>query len=300
MFAWQAHAQQDRVYGFFMINKTAYNPSFTGSGKFFEATISRNQQWVGLEGSPTTTAFIAETPLRILDKKTGLGIVVHYDEMGFLRTGAAAASIATSFQLPFASLTTGMQVGFLSNSFDGSNYFYPEGQNATASSGGGDNALPTTQQAAAFDLGLGVSLARRNWKTGISITHMTSPRLDFGGESKVQLYPHLFINGEYTVALSESNSLLLQGLFSSDFGAYRAFLRGGVNFQQSLTLALSNHLFDGLGADAEITLGEQAKIGYMLRYNFATARAFSHEVYLRVNFDFQVNLKKKHKSVRYL
>ena len=50
----QLKAQQDPMLSQYMFNGLYINPAYAGSHKYWSSTLSYRNQWVGLEGAPST------------------------------------------------------------------------------------------------------------------------------------------------------------------------------------------------------------------------------------------------------
>jgi type IX secretion system PorP/SprF family membrane protein len=66
------HAQQEVQYSQYMFNMLAVNPAYAGSRDVLSMTGLYRQQWVGLEGAPTTQSFTIDMP--ISKEKVGIGL----------------------------------------------------------------------------------------------------------------------------------------------------------------------------------------------------------------------------------
>jgi type IX secretion system PorP/SprF family membrane protein len=73
-------AQQDPMYTMYMWNTLSVNPGYAGSADLFTITGLARQQWVGLDGAPSTQTLTAHTPLPI--QSLGLGLSVVHDKVG--------------------------------------------------------------------------------------------------------------------------------------------------------------------------------------------------------------------------
>ncbi|MDP5228968.1 MAG: type IX secretion system membrane protein PorP/SprF [Cellulophaga sp.] len=74
------YAQQDAQYTQYMFNTMTVNPAYAGSrGQLSIAALYRSQ-WVGVEGSPTTTTLNLHSPIR--NSKLGYGVSIVNDEIG--------------------------------------------------------------------------------------------------------------------------------------------------------------------------------------------------------------------------
>ena len=72
-------AQQDPHYTQYMYNMNVINPAYAGSKESISGGLLYRQQWVGLEGAPTTGTFAIHSPV---GKNVGLGLSAISDKIG--------------------------------------------------------------------------------------------------------------------------------------------------------------------------------------------------------------------------
>ncbi len=81
------HAQQEVQYSQYMFNMLAVNPAYAGSRDVLSMTGLYRQQWVNIDGAPTTQSFTIDMPIK--KEKVGIGLQVYNDQIGaFKNTGA--------------------------------------------------------------------------------------------------------------------------------------------------------------------------------------------------------------------
>lgn len=106
----EVFAQQRPVYSQYMFNGLALNPAYAGNQKQLSVSAVYRDQWVNLDGSPTTKTLSAHTGFR--KKKVGVGLMVTSEEIGVHNDISIYASYAYKLVLPKGSLAMGLQVGF--------------------------------------------------------------------------------------------------------------------------------------------------------------------------------------------
>ena len=110
LFSIDGLAQQRPVYSQYMFNGLALNPAYAGNQKQLSVSAVYRDQWVNLEGSPTTKTLSAHTGFR--KKKVGVGLMVTSEEIGVHNDISIYASYAYKLVLPKGNLAMGLQVGF--------------------------------------------------------------------------------------------------------------------------------------------------------------------------------------------
>lgn len=74
------YAQQEAQYSQYMYNTISVNPAYAGSRNVLSVLALHRSQWVGFDGSPTTSTFSINTP--IPETNLGLGISAISDRIG--------------------------------------------------------------------------------------------------------------------------------------------------------------------------------------------------------------------------
>ncbi len=86
------HAQHDAQFTQYMFVPSVYNPGYVGSRAVLSVLVLNRSQWVGLEGSPTTSIFSAHLPLE--NYNLGLGFDIVNDNIGPTVNNNFAANIS--------------------------------------------------------------------------------------------------------------------------------------------------------------------------------------------------------------
>ena len=74
------YAQNDIGISNYMFDEISYNPSFTGEGETFRASLLARKQWLGMEGSPLFQTLSVDGKTKNIG---GLGLHVVNDKIGF-------------------------------------------------------------------------------------------------------------------------------------------------------------------------------------------------------------------------
>ena len=77
-----AVSQSQSEYGDYYFNPNVYNPSFTGSNRLLEFTLTHKKQWVGIEGAPVNSTLNIQIPTRT---KMSFGISLITDKSVMVR-----------------------------------------------------------------------------------------------------------------------------------------------------------------------------------------------------------------------
>lgn len=76
-------AQQDPMFTKYMFNTLVYNPAFAGAKEHLSVVLLHRDQWVGLEGAPTTQTLTIHSPLK--GNRVALGASLVHDKIGATR-----------------------------------------------------------------------------------------------------------------------------------------------------------------------------------------------------------------------
>src|SRR5664279_731947 len=101
-------SQQDPLSSQYMFNILTYNPGVAGTSGMICATALNRQQWVGFSGAPSTTLFNISAPVSPFGIKSGVGLVVESDNVGFDRD--INVSAAYSYLMDFGSGKLGIGI----------------------------------------------------------------------------------------------------------------------------------------------------------------------------------------------
>lgn len=91
-----AFAQQTRLTNLYNYNKFALNPAYAGASGCTEVNFSHLNQWVKIEGAPTTNFFNANTRL---GKNWGVGANLLIDRLGMLQQFSASGAVSYGFTI---------------------------------------------------------------------------------------------------------------------------------------------------------------------------------------------------------
>ncbi|MFW5759507.1 MAG: type IX secretion system membrane protein PorP/SprF [Cyclobacteriaceae bacterium] len=106
----QAIGQQKPVVSQYMFNGLVLNPAYAGVHNHLDATAVYRDQWVNLEGAPSTTTFTAHSNLK--GKNIGLGMMLSNDRIGVHSDNSFHLMYAYKIRTSAGTLSMGLQSGF--------------------------------------------------------------------------------------------------------------------------------------------------------------------------------------------
>lgn len=211
-------------------------------------------QWVSVTGAPID-AFVNGSK-RINTIHGGAGLSYLYDNIGYNQSSTVTASYAFHFQLaPGKRLSIGIAGGI--KQLSSTNKWIPP---VTMN----DVALPHDSHVAAFDANFGLAYTDSNFRAGVSMTNLNSPRIK-SGASTLTIGRDLWAFAEYDFHFRK---LVLTPRIGgiTDFNA--------LTFSASLMATINNRFWFGgnymyensVGAMIGIDLYAKYRIGYSYDY----------------------------------
>ncbi len=159
-FFFQAEAQHSPQFTHFMFNKLIYNPAYAGDREALAASAVYRNQWLGIEGAPTTLNFNVHTPFA--GERAGIGLSVVADKIGAVNT--TFANLSYNYRVPVgetAKLSVGISGRLEHGRFDVSEIDAYDTDDVFIQS-----ELDNTIQA---NFGAGVFLSGKNYYVGVSV-----------------------------------------------------------------------------------------------------------------------------------
>lgn len=305
-----AIAQSDAQFSQYFEVPSYYNAGAIGRSDFVHIRGGSRMQWVGIPKAPKTFIATADMPLKLLDKRFGVGLIMQQESMGLYKNMLLGAQLGYQIKLFGGTLSAGVQIGFVDESFKGSEIYLPDDDDYHE---GNDDAIPTTDiRGNAFDLGLGAFYTHKYFWAGASVTHLTSPTIAMnaesgeGGEEK----NYEFQIGRVLYFMTGSNIPLKNTLFElqpslmvkTDFSVFSAEITARARYNKFLSFGVGYRWKEAV----MIMAGAEYKnffVGYAYDYPLsAIARASSGSHELLVGYKMKIDLsgknKNKHRSIR--
>ncbi|MFA8435114.1 MAG: type IX secretion system membrane protein PorP/SprF [Marinifilaceae bacterium] len=104
-------AQQDKMFTQFLNYPSGINPAYSGSRDAFQFLGITRKQWVGIDGSPTSSVFSVNSPINFFN--LGLGLTFESDKIGREKNNEVEFDISYKIQLFNGTfLNLGIKSGF--------------------------------------------------------------------------------------------------------------------------------------------------------------------------------------------
>ncbi len=278
------NAQFDPMYTQYMFNELVINPAYAGSRECLSSTALYRQQWVGLDGAPSTLTGSVHSPL--MQQKLGAGLTFTNDKIGVSQRTSVTLNGAYRLKLDAAYLSFGLQLGLVSLSENLASLNLTEDQQFMANTG----------KRTAPNFGFGMYYSTSNWYAGISIPRMLQNHLDVSSGStavknKMNLDDfHYMITGGAVFSLTESIKLRPNAMIKLVSGApLQADINANVLFSDCIWAGLGLRSGDAVNMMVGAYITKQLRLGYAYDYTLSALQEYnsgSHEIMLGYDLNF--------------
>lgn len=291
--------QYDVSFSHYWAMEPSFNPAAVGKEMKINVAAAYNMTLAGFENNPRTMYAGGDLPFYFIKSYHGAGAQFVNDELGLFSHKRFALQYAYKHSLWGGTISVGLNLGLLSETFDGSKV-----DTETPN----DPAFPTSEATGtAFDLGAGIYYLHRNWYAGVSVLHANSPTVELGETQEFKIDRTYYLTGGYNIKLRNPFlSIHPSVLARTDGTAYRFDVGGRLRYTHEkkvmyagLSYSPTNSVTVLLGGDFHgITLGYSYEI-YTSAINIGNG---SHEIFIGYKTDLDLGKKgrNKHKSVRIL
>jgi type IX secretion system PorP/SprF family membrane protein len=289
-----SNAQFDPNFTQYMFNEAIINPGYAGSRECLSSTLLYRQQWVGLDGAPTTITGSVHSPL--MNGQLGAGINFTNEKIGVSQRTAVSANGAYRLGLKSGTLSFGLQLGLVSISENLSQLNLQNDQQFMMNSG----------KRAAPNLGFGMYYSTNKWYGGISIPRMVYNRVDVSsGSTEVQNsfnvdYFHYYLTGGGVISVNNLIKVRPNAMLKVVKGAPAQLdLNANVLFNDMIWAGLGYRTGDAVNLLIGAFINKQLRIGYSYDYTLSMLQDYntgSHEIMIGYDLNFS---KDKLVSPRY-
>jgi type IX secretion system PorP/SprF family membrane protein len=291
-------AQQQPLYTMYMCNQLIINPAYAGSREALTASAVWREQWVGLDGAPSTQVLSVHSPLP--NEKIGLGLTVQNDNIGPSNNTDVWGDFAYRLQVTENSkLSFGLRAGFgihqanlrdINNVDDNDPAFNGNVEN---------NFLP--------NFGFGAYYYGNRGYVGVASPTILENELNSGNNAGSDFEDrnkrHFYLLGGYVFALSQDSA----GVMFKPSTVVRVVEGAPVSFDVSANFLIKQKLWvgaayrfeDSFSAILSFQFTDHLQAGYSYDFGTSDLRDYhsgSHEIMLTYDF-FKEQVKTK--SPRY-
>ncbi len=277
-------AQQDAIYSQYMFNPFAINPAYAGSRNAVNVVLLNRNQWLGLDGAPTTQTVSAHVPMN--GKNLAWGVQFSHDQLGPTNNLLALATTAYRLKLETGTLHFGLRGGIYNSIFDQTKLNFRE-----------ENDLVDVQQKVSaivptFDFG--IYYYTDKFYGGLAINHLTEHQLNYNDALENQNYflsRHFFVNAGY-VFMTNSKFLIKPSVLVKYAGP------STLNFDFNINMLFNERFWIGLGIRntssanllVDVNVTDYLRIGYSFDMNMTKLNHYSygsHEFLIGFDFNLQ-------------
>ncbi|MGA2405752.1 MAG: type IX secretion system membrane protein PorP/SprF [Bacteroidales bacterium] len=295
-------SQQDPLSSQYMFNTLTYNPGIAGTSGMICATALNRQQWIGFKGAPVTTVFNISAPVSLFSIKSGVGLLVESDNIGFDKDINLSGSYSYLMELGTGKLGIGLSLGMLNTTLTPT-WQIPTGDEHTPASG--DPLIPENKESyVAFDAGLGLFYQAEKYYASLSVTHINQPKIKFT-KGTPYISRHYYLTAGYTLQLPNPSLELIPSFFAFSDGKVVQFtVTSLVRYNKKVWGGVSYRAGDALIGMVGIELFNGIRLGYAYDFTISDiSKSTSGSQEFMVNYCFDLNLGRspmKYKSIRFL
>ena len=277
----------------------SFNPASVGKEAKINAVGAYAMTLTGFENNPRTMYAAGDVPFYFLKSYHGVGARFMNDEIGLFSHKTFALQYAYRNKLFGGVIAVGVNLGLLSESFDGSK---------VDTDVPNDRPFPSSEvSGTGFDLGAGLYYTHRDWYAGLSVLHATAPTVRLGDSQEFKIDRTYYLTGGYNIKLR--NPLLSihpSVLARTDGTAYRVDVTGRVKYTHDKKVMYGGVSYSPTNS-VTVLIGGNFH-GVMLGYSYEIYTSAvsigngSHEIFIgyQTDINLQKKGKNKHKSVRLL
>lgn len=301
----QLKAQFDAHFSHYWALQSYFNPASIGAADRLNITGTYSSQMTGFTRAAKTMYFAGDTPLPFADNQHNVGVGLFNETIGLFSNQRLFVQYAfRTRKLWGGRLSGGVQVGMLSETFDGSKVDFGDAEGSADN----DPAFPTSEaEGSALDIGIGLHYIHPLFYVGLSASHINSPEVLLAETNEFQISSTFYFMGGCNIRLknpllSIQPSLMVQ----SDGVSLRTDITGRAIYTYD-----GKSYYAGLGYSPTISctflLGgtfQGINVGYAYEM-FTSQIGIGHGnhslmVGYQMDLDFFKKGKNKHKSIRIL
>jgi type IX secretion system PorP/SprF family membrane protein len=275
-------AQQDPMFTQYMFNMLAVNPAYAGSHGVLNITGLYRNQWVGVEGAPSTQTLFAHSPF--IKRNIGFGLTVVNDKIGPVHQTMLFADYSYTIKVTEKSkLAMGLKAGInmLKTYFNELDINQPNDQSFV------DESISPQP-----NFGFGLYYYSDRYYVGVSVPKLMKNKLEQNVDySKVTLQQHFFIVGGYVFTINDKIKFKPTTLIKVTGGAPMSFdLTASLLYREKLWFGIGHRFGDSFGALVQFQVTPQLRLGYSFDQTLSKLSSYnsgSHEIMFSYDFVFK-------------
>lgn len=275
-----SRAQHYPAFSQYIINGLAINPAYAGRNGVLDITAAHRRQWMGFNGSPVTSSFNMNSPLRV--KSISLGLSVVDDKFGPINNQLVNAIYAYRVRMGKFRLSFGLQNGVTIKKVNYDNLIRNDQTDALIN---GQRILNV-----GFISGAGLYLHSKNMFAGISAPYLVNtlnPNFLFENPFLATGGYYIELNKEHGLKPSVLVKYVKNSPVEADFNL-------NYYYMQHFGIGVSYRTNRSVIGIAEFGINNQLKICYSYDCELnrlKKVQSGSHELLLRYYFGYGINAK---------
>lgn len=283
------NAQYDFMFTQYMWNEVAINPAYTGSRDALSVVGLYRNQWVGMQGAPTTKSISAHAP--VYKERVGLGVTYIKDQIGINSTDYFNLSYSYRIRFKNSNLAFGLStaLGMLKE-------YYSRAETADP---GDAQFQQDSPRASMPNAGFGVYYYTDRYYLGFSIPRLIknqiNPKEKFEVTNKFDYgYMHYFFTAGTYFNLSDGLKFQPSAMVKVVKGApIEVDLTGQLVIKDTFWVGAGYRSGDAVSFLATVYVMPQLRIGYAYDYTLSDLSKYSHGTHeICFGYDFSLKAKK--------
>ena len=294
-----ARAQYDPSFSHYWAMETSFNPAAAGKDPKLNVTGAYNMTLTGFENNPKTMYLAGDMPFSLGKTVHGVGLQLINDEIGLFSHKKLNVQYAYKQRLLGGTISIGIQVGLLSEGFDGSGINLDNADDPAFSK--------SSVTGTGFDLSGGLYYKHRKWYVGLSSLHVTAPTVELGETNELEVSRSYYFTGGYNIQLRNPFFMVQTSVLGRTDGvAYRGDITARLKYTHEkrvmyagLSYSPTNSVTLLLGGCFHGVLIGYSYEAYTSAINIGNG---SHELFVgyQTDIDFGKKGRNRHQSVRLL
>lgn len=275
-----ALAQQDPLYSQYLYNGLALNPAYAGSRGSISGVLFYRQQWVGVEGAPTSQNLSVHSPLD--NDKYAVGLNISTDKVGLIRQTLVNGSYAYRIKLNNSMLSMGVQATFQQVQADFNSVGTNQGSDPSFLGNNLNTVLP--------NFGSGIYYYNKRFFAGFSCPNILNHNLYKANldSNFSKLVRHFYGTVGGVVNIDEDWKFKPSAMLKiAKATPVQADLNASVIYQDFIIGGVSLRNMDAVAASCQVFLGKRWWVGYAHDWSVNGLNTYNHgthEIFL--GFDY--------------
>jgi len=275
--------QQDAQFSMYMFNPLTVNPAYAGSRDALSVSLIGKNQWVNINGAPTTATLSLHTPLR--NEAVSVGLSVIQDEIGPTQTTGIYGDLAYRIKVSKnSSLAFGLKGGV--------DIFSADFGDLRVRDENDRQYFTPIQNEVMPNFGFGLYLNSDKYYIGLTVPKIVQNELEGGSVNGAQAYQarHLFLTAGRTFEINSVFDIVPSALVKLVENT-RPTIDMNVNFMfyDKIWIGGGYRINDSFVGNLVYHFTPQFRVGYAYDYNTSELGEFnagSHEIMLGYDLDF--------------